>query len=229
MKQLIYSAEDDVSLGELIKYALTEAGYEARLFTTAESMIEAMVERPPSLILLDVMLPGMDGIDALEFIRNRYKNVNVKIILLTAKNGEIDKIFGLNGGADDYITKPFSVLELIARVKAHLRRYATDVSGDALVFRGLKLFPGSRSVTVDGQPTELTYKEFELLKMLLENVGTVLDRAKLIKEIWGFEYFGESRTVDIHIKNLRAKLGGYANCIVNARGVGYVLKNLSEQ
>ncbi|MDR2090990.1 MAG: response regulator transcription factor [Clostridiales bacterium] len=224
MKQLIYGVEDDESLRELIKYTLTNDGYEALMFANAEDCLEAFDKRQPSLLLLDIMLPGMDGMEALKIIREKYKNLNVKIIMLTAKNSEINKISGLNGGADDYMTKPFSVLELTARIKAHLRQRAVSVGGGVIEFAGIGLNAASREARAGGEPLNLTYLEFELLKILLENAGTVLERERLLREIWGMEYFGESRTVDIHIKNLRAKMGGYGACIVSARGLGYVLK-----
>ncbi|MDR1906202.1 MAG: response regulator transcription factor [Clostridiales bacterium] len=224
MNRLIYSVEDDESIGELIKYSLTNAGYEVDLFTNAEDMFDALQKRQPSLILMDIMLPGADGIEAIKKIREKYQNVNIKIILLTAKNSEINKISGLNDGADDYVTKPFSILELIARIKAHLRKYTTDISDGDLTFADIKLNTNSREVAVSGSRVDLTYKEFELLRALMENAGVVLDREKLIKDIWGFEYFGESRTVDIHIKNLRAKLGAAGERITSVRGVGYILR-----
>jgi len=224
MPNLIYSVEDDASIRELIGYALTNAGYEVLSFDNAESMLSALEKRIPALIILDIMLPQTDGIEALKFIRAKYENVGIKILMLTAKTSEVNKITGLELGADDYITKPFSVLELTARVKAHLRKFTTSAADGALIFAGIKLNPSSRAVTTDDEATILTYKEFELLHYLIKNTGKVISREDLLRDIWGDEYFGESRTVDIHIKNLRAKLKSNANCIVSVRGVGYVLK-----
>jgi two-component system alkaline phosphatase synthesis response regulator PhoP len=221
--KLIYSVEDDASIGALTAYTLTSAGYEVMSFTSAESMLTAMEQRLPSLILLDLMLPGMDGITALRLIRDKYKGLNVKIILLTAKSSEIDKVSGLNVGADDYVTKPFSVLELTARVRAHLRGYSATLADGRMVFGGIEIDLRRREVTAGGKAVALTFTEFELLKILAQNAGTVLDRERLVREIWGEEYFGESRTVDIHIKNLRGKLGEYGRSIVSSRGVGYIL------
>jgi len=224
MSNLIYNVEDDASLRELIKYALTNAGYEVMSFETAEEMLTVLSERLPDLIILDIMLPQMDGIETLKIIRDKYKNIGIKIIMLTAKSSEVCKITGLDSGADDYITKPFSVLELTARVKAHLRKYTVAASDGALVCGPIALNPFTRSVSVDGLPLTLTYKEFELLYMFIRCPEVVLERDILLKEIWGYDYFGGGRTVDIHIKNLRAKLGIYGDCIVSVRGVGYSLK-----
>jgi two-component system alkaline phosphatase synthesis response regulator PhoP len=224
MKRLIYSVEDDESIRELIEYTLKTEGYEVCSFATAEECLAAFAEAKPALLLLDIMLPGMDGAEALRIIRGEHKNSDVKIIILTAKNSEINKVSGLNDGADDYITKPFSVLELCARIKAHLRRRALGVSGTAMEFSGIRLDTDSHTVEADGVNIDLTYKEFEILRELMENAGTVLERERLIRDIWDTEYYGESRTVDIHIKNIRAKLGERGDCIVSVRGVGYVLK-----
>ena len=224
MSSLIYNVEDDASIRDLIKYALTNAGYEVLSFDCAEEMLSALEQRMPELIILDIMLPGIDGIETLKTIRAKYKNVGVKVLMLTAKTSEINKIAGLDGGADDYITKPFSVLELTARVKAHLRRFSANPADGSIVFGGIRINPSSRGVTSDGEPVTLTYKEFELLHALVKNAGTVVAREDLIRGIWGYDYFGDSRTVDIHIKNIRAKLGKNGNCIVSVRGVGYTLK-----
>lgn len=223
-KQLIYSVEDDESIRDLINYALTNEGYEVVSFADAEDMLNQLSIRIPELILLDIMLPGIDGIQTLKLIREKYKNINIRIIMLTAKNNEISKISGLNSGADDFITKPFSVLELIARIKANLRKFSIDVANDTLSMSGIQLNTKTRSVSIDGKNINLTLKEYELLKFLLNNVNNAISRETLINEIWGFEYFGDTRTVDIHIKNLRAKLENYSDCIVSIRGIGYILK-----
>ncbi|MDR3185319.1 MAG: response regulator transcription factor [Christensenellaceae bacterium] len=225
MKQLIYSVEDDDSIRELINYALINEDFEVVSFITAEACLSAFEKRLPSLLLLDIMLPGMDGIEALEFVRRKYKNLDIKIIMLTAKNSEMNKVIGLNCGADDYITKPFSVLEFIARIKAHLRQRSVGVSDGIIEISGVRLNPRSREVEVCGQSINLTYLEFEILKTLMENSGNVMTREMLLTDIWGTDYFGESRTVDIHIKNIRAKLDKKKDLIVSARGVGYILKD----
>ena len=220
---LIYSVEDDESIRELINYALESAGYKIMSFDNAELMLAEFDKRVPELIILDLMLPGMDGIEALKIIRR--KNKSVKTLILTAKTTEANKLVGLDSGADDYITKPFSVLELTARVKAHLRN-STPAKEErcALVIDGLTIDASSRSVLVDGKSINLTYKEFELLHMLMKNHDKVIERETFLKEIWGYEYYGESRTVDIHIKNLRAKLGRNGNHIVAIRSIGYIFK-----
>jgi two-component system alkaline phosphatase synthesis response regulator PhoP len=220
MASLIYSVEDDESIRELINYALTNAGFQVVSFVTAEEMLHAFEQKQPDLCLLDIMLPGLDGIDALKIIRG--KNKNIKVIMLTAKKAEHNKVQGLDSGADDYITKPFSVLELVARVKAHLR--TTTKSGDMIQLGGIVINPSARTVTSNNQPVILTYKEFELLLALVKKAGAVVTREELLTEVWGYEYYGESRTVDIHIKNLRTKLGDCGDSIVSVRGVGYTIK-----
>jgi two-component system alkaline phosphatase synthesis response regulator PhoP len=223
-KQLLFIVEDDASIRDLVSYALTCEGYEVRAFESAESALCAFKERIPKLILLDIMLPEMDGIGMLEYIRSEYKNLNIKVIMLTAKNSEINKIGGLNSGADDYVTKPFSVLELIARVKANLRKYAVEISEEILSFKDLKISIAGREVFIGENKINLTYKEFELLKILMENLNNVVEREKLLERIWGYEYFGQTRTLDIHINTLREKLGEYGDCVVTARGVGFMFK-----
>jgi len=223
MSHLIYHVEDDASIRELIQYALAGAGYEVMSFETAEEMLSAFSVRLPDLVILDIMLTGADGIEALKAIRTHYGCVGVKVVMLTAKASEVNKITGLDYGADDYITKPFSVLELIARIRAHLRSYAAPIKDGTIVAGGIKLNPAAHTVFSDDRPIELTGKEFELLYCLIKKTGGVVAREELVREIWGYEYFGDSRTVDIHIKNLRSKLGVNGDCIVSIRGVGYKL------
>jgi len=220
MTSVIYSVEDDESIRELISYALVNAGFQVVSFATAEEMLSAIEKEFPDLIILDIMLPGIDGIEALKQIRE--KNKSVKVIMVTAKKAEHNKVQGLESGADDYITKPFSVLELVARVKAHLRNVTK--SGGDIVCGSLLVNPSARTVTSGGKAVTLTYKEFELLHALIKKAGTVVTREELLQEVWGYEYYGESRTVDIHIKNLRIKLGKGGDCIVSVRGVGYTVK-----
>jgi two-component system alkaline phosphatase synthesis response regulator PhoP len=169
------------------------------------------------------MMPGTDGLTALKIFRDKYKSAGTKIIMLTAKSSEISKITGLDSGADDYITKPFSVLELMARIRANLRKKSVSVENGNLQVNSIILNQESRIVTVCGAEVSLTQKEFELLKFLMINAGNVVEREKLLKEIWGYEYYGESRTVDIHMKNLREKLGAESVAIQSVRGVGYIL------
>lgn len=223
-KQLIYNVEDDESIRELIKYALENEGFEVISFENAEDMLFALQRRCPELIVLDIMLPQMDGIEALKFIRSTYKNLNIKIIMLTAKGSEINKVNGLDSGADDYIVKPFSILEFTARVKANLRKYNVEISKDSYNFGEMKLKINSREVIVNGQIINLTLKEFELLKILMQESNSIISRERLLKEVWGYDYFGDTRTLDIHINTLRKKLDTYCDNIVTVRGVGYMLK-----
>lgn len=225
-KQLLYIVEDDENIRELISYALRNEGFEIRAFEKGEDFLVAVKEQIPNLALLDIMLPDIDGIELLTRIRSEYKNFNIKVIMLTAKNSEINKVTGLNLGADDYITKPFSVLELIARVKANLRKYDIEVSDKTLSLKGLKINVGSREVFIDGNKINLTYKEFELLKILMQNLNNVVSRETLLEQVWGYEYYGQTRTLDIHIKTLRAKLGNISDCIVTVRGAGFMMKEV---
>jgi len=225
MATLIYSVEDDESIRELIAYTLTNAGYKVSSFVTAEEMLSGLEKQFPELIVLDIMLPGISGIEALKIIREKYKNANIKVVMLTAKNTEFNKIHGLDMGADDYITKPFSVLELIARVKAHLRTTKPFKSGIA-TYGGLTVNTATRIAKSKDKEINLTWTEFELLLALISKAGTIVTREELLNGIWGCDNYGESRTVDIHMKNLRAKLGLNGSCIVNVRGVGYTLKEL---
>jgi len=221
-RSLIYNIEDDESIRELVRYALESAGYEVVSFERAEEMLSAFESRVPDLVVLDIMLPGIDGMTALKKIKTGYPEV--KVIMLTAKTAEINKVQGLDSGADDYMSKPFSVLELQARVRAHLRSTAKATSEKIIEAGNIKIDALSRSVTVNDEEVSLTYKEFELLNYLAQNIGTAISRDTLLKEIWGFDFVGESRTVDIHIKNLRNKLGSSGERILSVRGIGYTLK-----
>lgn len=225
-KQLIFITEDDENIRELVRYGLNCEGFDVQTFENAEDCLAAMKKKIPKLLLLDIMLPKMDGIELLRLIRAEHKNLNIKIILLTAKNTEINKVTGLNLGADDYITKPFSVLELVARVKANLRKYAVEISEEILFCKNLKLNIQSRDVYINEKKITLTLKEFELLKYLMQNLNSVVEREKLLEKVWGYEYFGQTRTLDIHIGTLREKLGEYGDCIVTVRGVGFMLKEV---
>ncbi len=225
--KLIYNVEDDENIRELVKYALQNEGYEVISFETAENMIKALKTKIPELIILDIMLPEMDGIEALKIIRQEYKEINLRIIMLTAKNSEINKISGLDSGADDYITKPFSVLELVARVKANLRKYNVEIKNEVLVFQKLNVYLQSRDVYLDNEKIDLTLKEFELLIVLLKNVNSIVSRDILFNDVWGYDVALETRTLDIHINQLRTKLKEYGKNIITARGVGYGIKEQS--
>lgn len=220
-KYLIYSAEDDDTIRDLVVYAAKSEGFQIKAFTDAEGLLSECEKRMPDLIILDIMLPGMDGLDALKIFREKFKSSDTHIIMLTAKVSEINKVTGLDAGADDYITKPFSVLELMARIRANFRK-KTAGTGE-LKINSLVLNQEARIVRSKDKKINLTQKEFELLKFLMQNAGVVIEREALVREIWGHEYFGETRTVDIHIKNLRDKLGDESDTIQSVRGVGYIL------
>lgn len=223
---LIYIVEDDVNIREIERYALKNSGFEVQEFECGKELYKAIDKQVPSLILLDIMLPNEDGLDILTELRNRKVTKKVPIIMVTAKTTELDKVKGLDLGADDYMTKPFGVMELISRVKALLRR-TEDVAEVPILTNGeIVIDTDKRSVTVSGKVCELTYKEFELLKMLLLNRGIVLTRDKIMDQVWGFEYEGESRTVDMHIKTLRQKLGTAGGAIKTVRNVGYMIDSI---
>ena len=223
MKQRILIVDDERNILELLRYNLESAGYEVDDAMTGEACLEKAMEQPPDLILLDLMLPGMDGMETCKRLKSANETAQVPIIMLTAKSEEIDKVLGLELGADDYITKPFGVRELLARVKALLRR-TTGLSQEAspvLQSRGLQMDTETYQAYSNGEKLQLTLKEFELLRFLLENKGKVITRDKLLDKIWGYEYVGESRTVDVHIRHLRQKLGEAGNAIETVRGIGY--------
>ncbi|MCL2556255.1 MAG: response regulator transcription factor [Firmicutes bacterium] len=222
-KQLIYIAEDDDSIRDLVSYAIANDGYAIVSFSSADALLIECEKQVPDLILLDIMMPSTDGLSALKIFRQKYKSANTKIIMLTAKASEVNKITGLDAGADDYITKPFSVLELLARIRANLRKKTAAIIDSEIKINSIILNQESRTVLVDDIKVMLTNKEFELLKFLMLNVGNVVKRDILLKEIWGYDYFGDTRTIDIHIKNLKAKLSGNADAIQSIRGIGYIL------
>lgn len=220
---MIYYAEDDSSIRELVLYTLKTTGFEARGFENGEKLFEALSGGDiPQLLLLDIMLPGEDGIEIMK--RLRRSGYEFPVIMVTAKNSEYDKVTGLDCGADDYISKPFGMMELIARIKAVLRRAERTESlagGDILSCGGVELDVRRHTVTVNGVPAELTLKEFELLRILMKNRNAVLTRDNLLESIWGYDCAGETRTVDVHIKTLRQKLGAGSEIIKTVRGVGY--------
>ncbi|MDO5716248.1 MAG: response regulator transcription factor [Tissierellia bacterium] len=217
---MIYCVEDDQSIRDLILYALKNEGLAGKGFSSFLTFEEAMGQQVPRLILLDVMLPGKDGWEILRWLKSHSEYGHVPVLMLTAKNDEIDKIQGLDMGADDYVTKPFSVLELMARIRAVLRRTGKEAK-DHIVVDDLEMDVYSREVYVDGELISLTYKEFELLHYLLMNQGRVLSREQMMSKVWGFDFEGESRTVDVHIAVLRQKIGKYARRIQTIRNIGY--------
>ncbi len=219
---MIYIVEDDTDIREMEKYALTSSGFEVMACASGADFFEKMWDDVPELILLDIMLPGEDGLEILSRVRGTERIAHVPVIMVTAKTSEIDKVRGLDQGADDYITKPFGVMELVSRVKALLRRTrAKEPDHERLIAGGIVMDCDKRSVTCDGQELELTFKEYELLYALMSNKGTVQSRDKLINTVWGYDFAGETRTVDMHIKTLRQKLGENGRCITTVRNVGY--------
>jgi two-component system alkaline phosphatase synthesis response regulator PhoP len=218
--------EDDDNIRELVVYALTSAGFEAQGVADGAALFAGLREAAPDLILLDIMLPGEDGIALLKKLKASARTEKIPVIMLTAKGAEHDRVKGLDLGADDYITKPFSVMEVISRVRAVLRRSGAAEKSDSTEMRvgGVDLCADKRSVSADGVPVALTYKEFELLQYLMVNKGIVLSRDKILEKIWGYDYGGESRTVDMHIKSLRQKLGGCGGVIQTVRNVGYKIE-----
>lgn len=222
--ETIYIVEDDVNIREIERYALKNSGYEVEEFERGADFFRRLEEKIPSLVILDIMLPDEDGMDILAKLRLDKRTEKVPVIMVTAKTTELDKVKGLDSGADDYITKPFGVMELISRVKALLRRVG-NVSVDSQLRYGDILVDNDRhAVTVCGNLCELTYKEYELLKYLIMNKGIVLSRDKLMSQVWGFDFEGETRTVDAHIKTLRQKLGAAGACIKTIRNVGYMVE-----
>ncbi len=219
---MIFCVEDDTNIRELIEYTLTSTGFEAKSFECGKDFFEALKTNIPSLILLDIMLPDADGIEILKNLRSLKKFADVPVIMLTAKSERMDKIKGLDSGADDYITKPFDVLELISRVKAVLRRYTPNQAKSAVLERaGIKLDTKKHIVYSNGKEVLLTLKEYNLLNMLLEAQGDVVRRENIISTVWETFFEGESRTLDVHIRTLRQKLGETGNAIETVRNVGY--------
>ncbi|MEE1238462.1 MAG: response regulator transcription factor [Acutalibacteraceae bacterium] len=216
---MIYLLEDDESIVKFVIYALRQTGFEAQGFLKPSEFKGAVESKTPDLCLLDIMLPEEDGISVLKWLRNRTDTADMPIIMLTAKASEYDKVAGLDAGADDYIAKPFGTMELISRIKALLRR--TKTADKVYTAGSVTLNPKAHTVTSDGKEVMLTLKEFQMLCLMLKNRGTVFSRDRLLEEIWGYDYDGENRTVDVHIKTLRTKLGESGAIIETVRGVGY--------
>ena len=218
---MIYIVEDDRNIQEIELFALKNSGYQATGFETAKEFYKALNEKLPELILLDIMLPDEDGLSILKRLRSRADTQKIPVILVTAKTSEIDKVKGLDGGADDYIAKPFGVMEMIARVKALLRR-SGGAEESMMTCGNVTLDSEKRMVYVDGKPVELTYKEFELLKLLMKNHGIVISRDVIMERVWDSSFEGESRTIDVHVRTLRQKLGDGGALIKTIRNVGYM-------
>ena len=219
---IIYIVEDDENISEIVSYCLKGAGFEVKCFKKAGDFLNALFEKKPDLCILDIMLPGINGIDILKTIRNNMENHEIPVIMLTAKSDEFSKIKAFDDGADDYITKPFGVMELVSRVKALLRRSQKNNKVERYCKDDIVIDMNEMRVFKNGNAVELTNKEFALLKCLFENQKNVLSRMRLLELVWGYDYNGETRTVDMHIKSLRKKLSG--EVIETIRGVGYRLK-----
>lgn len=218
---MILCVEDDTSIRDLMIYALNSAGFEAKGLGSGGELFEEARRGRPRLIMLDIMLPGEDGIEILRRLRSDSLTSDIPVIMATAKGTEYDKAVGLDLGADDYLAKPFGMMEMVSRVRAVLRRSERQEETKALKVGSLSLSTAAHSVTADGRKIQLTLKEFEILRHLMENLGMVLTRDRLLETVWGMDYAGETRTVDVHIGTLRTKLGSCGDYIETVRGVGY--------
>ena len=220
---MIYCVEDDNSIRDLMIYTLTLAGFETKGFADSKSFWEGIKERQPELILLDIMLPGEDGISVLKKLRSNASTAAVPVIMATAKGSEYDRVIGLDLGADDYLCKPFGMMEMTSRIRAVLRRASYSEKRSLLSYKAIIMDPARHAVTANGREISLTLKEYDLLKLFLENIGLVFTRDQLLSSVWDQDYSGETRTVDVHIGTLRTKLGESGESIRTVRGVGYRL------
>ena len=222
---MIWCVEDDASIRDIEVYALTSTGLEARGFDNGDSFWQALQLEKPELVVLDVMLPGKDGITLLKLMKQSEEFQDIPVIMATAKGTEYDKIQSLDLGADDYLVKPFGIMEMVSRVKAVLRRCKPKAAFNLLKLDGLVLNSDEHTVSVDGQRVTLTYKEYALLHLFLSQPGIAFTREQLLASVWNTEYLGETRTVDMHIRTLRQKLGSYGNLIETVRNVGYRMES----
>lgn len=221
---MIWCVEDDSSIRDIEIYALTSTGFEARGFADGTAFWEALQTETPELVVLDVMLPGIDGVELLRRMKSSDTLSRIPVIMATAKGTEYDKIQSLDMGADDYLVKPFGIMEMVSRIKAVLRRCQPVQRCHTLTYEALLLNTEEHTVTIDGQRLNLTFKEYELLRLFLSNPGKAFTREQLLSAVWKSDYLGESRTVDMHIRTLRQKLGDYGNMIETVRNVGYRLE-----
>ena len=221
---MIWGVEDDSSIRDIEVYALTSTGFEAKGFEDGDSFWNALHSERPELVVLDVMLPGKDGVTLLKMMKQTEEFQDIPVIMATAKGSEYDKIQSLDLGADDYLVKPFGIMEMVSRVKAVLRRCRRSTPSNLLKLDGLVLNPEEHTVTIDGERISLTYKEYELLHLFLSQPGIAFTREQLLFSVWNTEFVGETRTVDMHIRTLRQKLGDYGHIIETVRNVGYRLE-----
>lgn len=222
---MIYLVEDDSGIRDLMIYALKASGYEAQGFEKSEGFWQAMEQKLPELVILDIMLPGENGLTILQKLRQNSGTYRLPVIMATAKGSEYDRVVGLDMGADDYLSKPFGMMEMVSRVKALLRRTGHAEPQKLLTLGDLEMNPAEHTVKISGEFIELTLKEYNLLKIFLENKGLVFSREKLLSEVWGAQFIGESRTVDVHVGTLRSKLGKWGDSIRTVRGVGYRMED----
>ncbi len=225
---MIYCVEDDDAIRDMMVYTMKISGFDAQGFACDTEFWEAVKERMPELVILDVMLPGEDGLTILGKLRSSPITKDIPVIMATARDTEYDKVIGLDSGADDYLAKPFGMMEMISRIKAVLRRSQNRPQA-VLTFGDIVLDEGKHTVSVEGKYTVLTLKEYELLKLFMENPGWVFTRESIMSKIWGVDYIGESRTVDVHIGTLRTKLEQAGDLIQTVRGVGYKMEEINEQ
>ena len=226
---MIFCVEDDRNIRELVVYTLSSTGMEAEGFEDGEVFFTALAERLPELILVVIMLPGDDGLTILKKLKGNKKTKDIPVIMVTAKGTEYDKVSGLDAGADDYVTKPFGMMELVSRIKAVLRRTKKKEEAEVLKAGPITLNEKKHEVLVDGEHINLTLKEYEMLKRLIHNKGIVLTRDRLLEVIWGYDFDGETRTVVVHIRTLRQKLGSAGEVIETVRGVGYRITEDQEE
>ena len=219
---MIYYVEDEKNIRELVEYALLANGFEIRCFADGVSFWQGLRgEKNPELILLDIMLPGENGMEILHRLKENASTKDIPVIMVTAKGSEYDKVLGLDSGADDYIAKPFGMMELVSRVKAVLRRTQKEEVDTDLSYQDIRICNASHKVFVRDEEVELTKKEYNLLSYLIRNQGVVLTRDQLLNSIWGYDFDGETRTVDVHVRSLRQKLGNAGDCVTTVRGIGY--------
>lgn len=223
---MIFCVEDDSNIRELVIYTLETTGFKARGFEDGKEFLEALALETPDLVLMDIMLPGEDGLELLKKLKSSAKTRDIPVIMVTAKGAEYDKVKGLDGGADDYVTKPFGMMELVSRIKAVLRRSGTTSVGQQDILRAgdIEIDTKKHEVTAAGEIINLTLKEYELLKRLMKNPNMVMTRDSILEDIWGYDFDGETRTVDVHVRTLRQKLGACGDQIETVRGVGYRMK-----
>ena len=227
-KPLIFCVEDDDGIRKMMIYTLRASGFDAEGYPDGEAFFEAVRKNVPSLVMLDIMLPGEDGVTILSRLRSGSATARLPVIMASARGTEFDKVMSLDIGADDYLVKPFGMMEMVSRVKAVLRRSAPKTEGELLRAGALTLDPVAHAVTADGETVTLTLKEYELLRLFMENPGQVFSRDRLLSAVWGMDFVGESRTVDVHIATLRDKLGACGELVETVRGVGYRMAKVTE-